>query len=391
VLAYTHDTQLEFSLGDFSIRTTFAGGVTLAPNEQQGEYRSAWLPAPSNVQSGTIRWNPGAPYGKPLPAVTNASETTLYAAGSSMEQAVLLLRLNGTVGSGVTDQAGLPVALGGHPVNVVDLDTPGDSAYVPGVFGTGLHLQRSDYLVLGDADTHPDFAYGTNGFTWSLWVRMVSCDLSQDNAVAMGGEDPHIWIGAVCPSGVAHFQVEGEQVNGPNIMDGTWHHLAASVSGSTPLIMALYLDGVQVDTGPFTLGSLSNFTKKIFLGNFPIGTAPRFNYATDLDVDEVAIFKRGLGPAEIRALALRGQRSAMLQVRACDGDIPGCLSRPFLGPGGQETSFFSDANNTLVQLPQEQVIPPGALGPLVQYRILLSAPQAVGAPVIPLVTVRLSR
>jgi hypothetical protein len=339
---------MDFMDGTHQDTEVVGAEVTLKTAKLSGTFTSRIYDVGAPAEMQQLAWMPAAPYGKPIPDDPGSTEeTTAYSQdGLDLTDLVFLLHAEGTgtilQGEAVTDSAG------GHLVEMEVADgvaTP--SSYVDGKIGQGIHIQKNDYLRIKDADTHVDFAYAGDVFTWAGWVKFDSCDggYTDDNLILLGGEDPHIWIGARCPEETAHFQIMDDNFSGVgtstaiDIVDGQWHHLAG-VKEKTPERGILYVDGVEAEIITHDWGKFSNFTEEIFIGEFPIGTAPDYNYSSTLTFDEVVMFKRPLSAEEVGALYRRGITQLRLQVRACD--LSDCGGVSFVGPDGSSTSFFSE-------------------------------------------------
>ena len=381
----------DFALGSPSNTTLVAdGGVRLRPDESTGVFTSRTLAVPvADAHGRTLSWVPRSPYGKDLPgAAAGPAEAAAYAdAGADVQDLVLLLHFEGAVDAALGDGDRLVDSSGnGHDAEMVDLAGLQDSGIRNGRIGSSVFLRRDDYLRIPDAPSHVDFAFGTGDFTWAAWVRIDGCEPSEDNVIALGGEVPHIWLGALCPQGIAWWQVHDDDHGGDGvgsvdgIVDGVWHHLVGiKAAGRTPRT-ALYVDGELVASQVQDYGVFSNFTKELLIGNFPIGTAPVYTYRSELTVDELAVFKRALSSEEILSLYRRGALRLRLQVRACPAD--GCDRRTFVGPDGTGTSFFSELDNPDAALPPTFLLPADLQGVLFQYQATLDSAAPGLSPVL---------
>jgi hypothetical protein len=247
------------------------------------------------------------------------------------------------------------------------------------------------------ADT--PFAFGTSDFTWSVWMKTTTRGCTSNggswgNQVYIGGEDadarPHTWLGcsaqsSVCPnpdgtgrvSGyISTTQADGQEYCGRRVIDdGAWHHLALVKQGHAAATVVVYVDGAVESTLAIAFESAFTYDapSQLGIGSFSLGAA---NGQSDAVLDEVAIFRRALSPAEVSALSARGHERASLTVRACA--TPSCTDgAPFVGPGGDPSATFIDAS----------LSPParGDLGFLpatrfVQYRVHLETDDAASAP-----------
>jgi hypothetical protein len=73
---------------------------------------------------------------------------------------------------------------------------------------------------------------------------------------------------------------------------GTWHHVVATYDGAT---MALYLDGVAVDTSPDTR-PLAATDAELYVGTNVSSTSPLVG-----GIDEAAVYAAALAPERVRA------------------------------------------------------------------------------------------
>ncbi|MEW5848983.1 MAG: LamG domain-containing protein [Myxococcota bacterium] len=385
-LLFVDDTADEFNQGQLGNATVYVvDALTLANGSTTGIYTSRVFPVAHADARNTLAWTPAAPYGKDIPTGANVTEVGAYVEGGLDPTGLtLLLHFNRPEGTVLSDADTFSDDTGrGHVVQMVDLNPPDNSSYTAGRLQQGVHLKREDYLRLVDSDVDDDFAFGTGEFTWAIWVRITDCALSEDNAVAMGGEDPHVWIGALCPTGTAHWQVNddtgaGVGAVGPVIVDGQWHHLVG-IKRNSPNRALLYVDGAFAATVDHDWGTFSAFTKEIFLGNFPIGSGPGYNYQSELEVDEAAIFKRRLTVAEIRQLHQRGALRLGLQVRNCL-DAACSTDATWLGPDGTDATRFGEPTPATVDAPAPVMLPTAITGPYVQYRVILESDAPGYAP-----------
>jgi hypothetical protein len=152
----------------------------------------------------------------------------------------------------------------------------------------------------------------TSSFTIEFWMRVPADALPVLNQVVIGREAPsaesqlHWWVGSTIggqanftlwdTDGVSHYTT-ADPSTGTNLHDGTWHHVAAVRDGALGRIR-IYVDGLQEGDA-----QANDYT-----GNFA-GTRPlnvgwlnyslSLHYTYDGDLDELAIYRRALAPAEI--------------------------------------------------------------------------------------------
>ena len=139
-----------------------------------------------------------------------------------------------------------------------------------------------DYLtVYPEGDTNLDF--GSGDFTVECWFYANSLSASS-YAALMGfhdGPNTSSWAAYVRSNGVFFYGSAATLTGAGTVNTSTWHHFAASRSGST---IRVFLDGTQVDSdtvsGTYTTGGL------LFkVGEDNAGSNPAFNgYIDDLRI-----------------------------------------------------------------------------------------------------------
>lgn len=361
-VVFVDDGGESFDRGSYDAGTAalgfFDGQVKLAAQppydpRQVGIYVSRPFDAATDGTTWTaLSWVPTAPQGRPLPD-DGGADAGYVEGGLDMTANILLLHFPGADASGprVHDSSGR-----GHHGELVF--SGGGVSPVAGVFGEAMHLDRDAWVRLDGTY----FDYGTDDFTYAVWVKNFPCSESNDNRIALGGagagDDPHMWIGALCPDACpggdgAFMNFLDSTRTGPSLSacsgvvldDGAWHHLAGVKQGHTspPALVKLFVDGREVGARTFDFGA-STFTYdggELRLGGFNLGD-PTYN--TRIVVDEAAIWKRALTTAEIEAVHRRGAVRLELQVRACADSV--CDDEPFVGPDGTSGSYFSEAELT---------------------------------------------
>lgn len=380
------DERLEgqFGAGTFS-GTRWAGDhVELAAGASAGDFISRIFDSSgAGVALQTLRWVPGAPYGKALPDGAMA-ETGYRASGFDMAKNVLLVHFDdGLVDSSPTANVLSGSALGG---------------FVPAVFGSGLADTPAGYVHTTVSGSQSVFNFGTDSFSWSLWAK--STTLCPGNAVYMGLENPntglkpHLWLGCT-PIG-ADAGAQGTlgdtfcstragtndcaDATGSRVLtNGSWHHMAIVKSGHAPATLSAYLDGALQGTTQASFQNPLVFDDGV---EFAIGAFSQGTYPAEGIFDEVAIWRRALSAEEVVALYRRGAQRLTLQVRACDD--PQCTNVPFAGPANDPARSFVDPATALGP-PQGQMI--GASRRFVQYKVHFESDDASQSPSLYKVTV----
>ena len=236
--------------------------------------------------------------------------------------------------------------------HVHDGTVAGSPSFFPeGKVGRGLRLQSlaapTEYVV---ADAHADLDFGSDqDFTVALWARHLG-NFANDTAIGGSASDPAMlsnknwnsgsnrgwfiggdsdgrWIWNIGDgSDRADFTLGSRDVTG----DGAWHHVlvAHDRDGSA----TFYLDGQAV--GSTNLGSIGDIDAGLptVIGN----DGGLGNYQWDGDIDEVAIWRRVLTPAEAEEVYTRGASGRTITgTNALDSDRDGM-------PDGWEIAFFGN-------------------------------------------------
>src|SRR5262249_40042600 len=100
-------------------------------------------------------------------------------------------------------------------------------------------------------------------------------------------------------------------LTGPDLRDGTWHHVAVTVHRSSTTGGTLYVDGDVIATFDPTgnQGDLSN-TQPLLIGLHP--SNPRLNANLKGGIDEVAIYSRALSLSEVHSIFAAGNAGKCL-------------------------------------------------------------------------------
>ncbi|MFN0135009.1 MAG: LamG-like jellyroll fold domain-containing protein [Phycisphaerae bacterium] len=195
-----------------------------------------------------------------------------------------------------------------------------------------VHAARSydgvnDYTQVPD---HPSLDAGTLPFSIDAWVRASDTD---------GSIVSKVWLGAAfidyrgyslsLQAGLLKLDVADSLFSnatfthaGPQINDGYWHHVAATVRQNDPFGVKLYVDGVPQTFACALVGNLDNPAPlRIGASN----ASPLL--AGDLlagQIDEVEFFRRLLTPSEVYGLWRAGSSGkCRLQGGHCPEDLNG--------------------------------------------------------------------
>jgi hypothetical protein len=404
-ISFTDDELAgEFGEGTFASTAWTGDRVALEPGTSSGEFQSRIFDAGSaQAVWQRLAWTPVAPYGKPL--LDGGIKETGYAEGGiDMSGNVLLLHFEGT-GSLANGQT-TPDASGLGNDAIADVEVGGELLFTEGRFGQGIDDDPDTYLYvdLSDPQKAPHFQFGTEDFTWALWMKSGS-NCATNNRVFLGVEDDgfdrvHLWLGCTDPlnngscgqgenGGRAggtfrsrHGAADGGSLCGESqINDDNWHHLAVVKAGHPDALLSLYVDGELEDTNDVTFIEALDFFDgpELAIGAFSNGT-----YTTSGNFDEVAIWRRALSAGEIRALHRRGAFRLAFQVRSC-ADAGCTLASMFAGPGQDSAAWFVDppaASAAGTEMPLG-----GLAAQFLQYRVMFESDLQDESPGLRAVTV----
>jgi hypothetical protein len=214
----------------------------------------------------------------------------------------------------------------------------GTPSYVTGKVGArALHMPtRTDYVTLG---TPPDLNFGTaTDFTVSFWAKSAS--ISGDPAwfgnknwdaggnpgyVIASDNDGRIqWNLAGAPGGRKDYDSAGGRIN-----DGAWHHIAVTFQRNR--VASTYLDGalIQDTANPTSLSADENNLDTPSGLTTCIGQDGTGTYGsgfTDLEMDDLGIWRRALTPQELAAIYEAGQEGKDLKQAVVAASDLGMLS-----------------------------------------------------------------
>ncbi|HEU4534383.1 MAG TPA: LamG domain-containing protein, partial [Polyangiaceae bacterium] len=345
----------QFGAGTFDGAAWQGDRLALGAGRASGRFVSRVFDAGGPATWGTIAWEPGAPYRKPLPGAGGRDAT--YRAGQVfMAENVLLLHFDEITAGAL---APIDASGRGHPVIVAGAGT---SAVGP--FGPALNDDLGDYVYAPIAAASP-LNFGTSDFTWAVWVKTTQACPPESpplgNRVHVGAEDigagrTHFWLGCTsitgnCPDADGTGRAGGTFCTRDGgvdacvnfcgrtvINDGAWHHVAVVKRGHAPGAVRLFVDGapdLAVPDRPFSFPVPVEFDPGI---EFAVGGFSENRFPSAGAFDEVAIFRRALGDDEIGALYRRGALGLALRVRACAQ--PDCSDAAFLGPAGAASAYL---------------------------------------------------
>jgi len=183
----------------------------------------------------------------------------------------------------------------------------GDAKFVDSPFGQAVTLDGNGDAVV--VDRNDSMNVGTGEFTVAAWIRPR--ELRQAGIVCLGKYSwTHGWyLDMPNNRGVLRIETASprNQSNGTVASDAgiirvnQWQHVAAVVRRSAGETR-LYVNGYQVAAGTIAAASLDNPAVKLHIGR--IQAAQQFKG----EIDEVRLYRRALGVAEIQALLESGRR-----------------------------------------------------------------------------------
>jgi hypothetical protein len=204
-------------------------------------------------------------------------------------------------------------AAGGHNGTL-----EGSYHFGPAQVGQGLFLEgeRSGISV----PDSPDLNIGPDqDFSIEAWIQPLRSDtftdvmVIVDKRIAPDLVRSHGYTMTV-RNGKLSFQISDSldapmldwEQNGPDLRDGAWHHVAATVERASAEGVKLYVDGEIIATFDPTpaRGDLSN-EQPLLIGMHQSYPWYRGNFRGGLD--EICLYKRALSPAEIQAIFAAGK------------------------------------------------------------------------------------
>ena len=183
----------------------------------------------------------------------------------------------------------------------------GISNYALGFNGSNSYAFASDAMVGGTSGTGLDI--GTRDWTVATWVKTAASGMVVTKMGWIGGNNPDGWGLSVSGNGTVGAVLHKLNVGTVNIFagdgkivnDGKWHHIAVVFNRTADMIR--YVDGLasgtQYSLVALTGQSVDNTMQLRIGARDQAGDGVFFNGL----IDDVRVYARGLGPAEIASLA----------------------------------------------------------------------------------------
>ncbi|MCB1126241.1 MAG: sulfatase-like hydrolase/transferase, partial [Verrucomicrobiae bacterium] len=287
----------------------------------------------AEIVEGGIRYTPSAGFlGRDAfrYVITDGAATAEARVGVEVffeDPELLWLPLNQFSGLRVVESGGREVGgLGGYS------DPTGP--WVEGRFGRAARFNGSGQQITLDASYVPPA--GAEPRTLAAWIQATP---GTTGAIVAWGENAatrkwYLRLDNAAPhTGALRLEVSGGYVIGTReLSDGLWHHVVCTfLSDQTPDVteVRLYVDG-----GPETISASQSQTVDTDGTNVPvtIGVDGQSRYFDGL-IDEVRIYRRALGPAEIAELAAATRQVGAAWNRRFFGNAPLAWSADDEGDG----------------------------------------------------------
>lgn len=148
-----------------------------------------------------------------------------------------------------------------------DLETVGNAQISTSVvkYGTGSLAfdGTGDYLVSNAANSNL-YAFGTGDFTIEFWIYTNSSGtytVYDSRALGVNDLSPTIYLNS---NSVTFFTNGGDRINGGNLTNATWNHIALARSGTST---KLFLNGTQTGSTYTDTNNYINSSGRPFIGS----------------------------------------------------------------------------------------------------------------------------
>jgi hypothetical protein len=203
-------------------------------------------------------------------------------------------------------------SIGGHSGTA-----SGNFTFSNAVVGVGLNLLTAPAGILVTNAPDLNFAAGAD-FSIEVWIQPQVASTAFD---VMAIVDKRVVAGSANALGYSMYLSSGriglqlsDNINdpvlqggwiGPDLRDGSWHHVAATIQRNSSTGGRLYVDGstVAVFDPTSKVGSLEN-EAPLLIGSHP--SYPDFDANFRGGIDELSIYNRALTATEVAAIYLAG-------------------------------------------------------------------------------------
>jgi hypothetical protein len=169
--------------------------------------------------------------------------------------------------------------------------------YATGEVGQAFSFNGTDY-VSANTTAMPT---GNSDRTMEMWVNVTAFGSGEAFFAgygAFGSLNETYHLGTISNHQL-FFSQWGQAILGPALQAGQWYHIAVTNVGNS---VTLYLNGLQVATGSFTIATPPN--TQFYIGRIP-GTLGDTRQLNGL-VDEVTVYNRALASSEIQSIYQAG-------------------------------------------------------------------------------------
>lgn len=230
----------------------------------------------------------------------------------------------------------------------VPLEPVGSVTISSGFMGNGLSLDGLSYIKAYDSLFAQET--DTNSFSLGLWVRFTSVTGADKTFAAKYTDSSSSWVvGATSGTGRAFFRFKGQLTGsdsdtlllGPEINDGTWHHLLVTRNGLSGW-NGLYVDGTLADSGRVSIVDIDGAGTPFSIGARLTASGPE-DYLTG-QLDEITCYNQTLAAAEIAKLYAK-YSAGMLP---CDAENPAITSQSGVLRIDEDATFVMRRQDLLV-------------------------------------------
>jgi hypothetical protein len=299
------------------------------------------------------------PFYKELPGSSGSEISTQYPSvfGNLMGNLLGLWHFNGSITTLVDNEVINDSSLNGNNGQAKDVDVTNTMARTDGPFSQSVQFDGSnDYIEIPDSATNKDFT-SSEKISTSFWLKRTTLGTWQTVLAKVGASSMRrnyeLAFSDVtyCVSEDALAFVYRNSANSSWVAYCTtstfkdvrsWHHYALTYTFGDAGSIRIYVDG-ELIPGSWVSGTGSEDPISTLNGSLLIGSNSVPNEYLAGAIDELALWNRSLGVAEVVELYRRGANRIKFQVRSCDDSA--CSGESWLGPDGTNNTYFSELQN----------------------------------------------